>query len=74
MVHDVSALGDAVLGPISYLTLRRHFGAILIDAAILRGWICNFGQRPASSRLAHLIQIYLDCRDRAFPGHYGSLP
>jgi CRP-like cAMP-binding protein len=70
MDHDVSTLGPAVLGfiphlPLEVLTSRRPQIAkalwrdTLTDAAIFREWICNVGQRPASSRLAHLIfEIY----------------
>jgi CRP-like cAMP-binding protein len=70
MDHDVSALGDAVLGFIPHSSLddliRRRpnvtkalWRDTLTDAAIFREWICNLGQRPASSRLAHLIiEIY----------------
>jgi CRP-like cAMP-binding protein len=70
MDHDVSALGDALLGFVPHSSLddliRRRpnvtkalWRDTLTDAAIFREWICNVGQRPASSRLAHLIiEIY----------------
>jgi CRP-like cAMP-binding protein len=70
MDQDVSALGDAVVGFIPHsaleeLTTRRSnitkalWRDTLTDAAIFREWICNVGQRPASTRLAHLIlEIY----------------
>jgi len=70
MDHDVSALGDALLGFIPHSSLdnliRRRpnvtkalWRDTLTDAAIFREWICNVGQRPAASRLAHLvIEIY----------------
>ena len=37
---------------------KHHGGAwrdTLIDAAMFREWIVNVGQRPAVSRLAHLV-------------------
>jgi CRP-like cAMP-binding protein len=70
MDHEVSALADAVLGFIPHAPLhklirtRPNIAAALwrdtlTDAAIFREWICNVGQRPASSRLAHLVlEIY----------------
>jgi len=68
--HDVSALGDAQLGFIPHPSLddlisrrpnvtKALWRETLTDAAIFREWICNVGQRPAPSRLAHLIlEIY----------------
>jgi CRP-like cAMP-binding protein len=70
MDHDVSALGDALLGFIPHSSLdnlikrrpnvtKALWRDTLTDAAIFREWICNVGQRPAASRLAHLvIEIY----------------
>jgi len=70
MDHDVSALGAALVGFIPHVPLhslirtRPNIAAALwrdtlTDAAIFREWICNVGQRPAPSRLAHLIlEIY----------------
>jgi CRP-like cAMP-binding protein len=77
MDHDVSALGDALLGFIPHSSLddliRRRpnvtkalWRDTLTDAAIFREWICNVGQRPAPSRLAHLIiEIYTRLSNRA---------
>ncbi|KRR27637.1 Crp/Fnr family transcriptional regulator [Bradyrhizobium retamae] len=68
--HDVTALGDCVLGFISHAPLRalvRHRPNVaeilwrdtLIDAAIFREWICNVGHRSGISRTAHVIfEIY----------------
>jgi len=66
MDHDVSALGNSVLGFIPHAPLReliKHRPNIaqalwrdtLTDAAIFREWICNVGQRDATSRVAHLV-------------------
>ncbi|MFB6452817.1 Crp/Fnr family transcriptional regulator [Bradyrhizobium tunisiense] len=66
MDHDVSALGNCLLGFIPHGPLRdliKHRPNIaqalwrdtLTDAAIFREWICNIGQRDATSRLAHLV-------------------
>lgn len=68
--HDVSTLGDCVLGfiphgPLRDLIRKRPNVAevlwreTLIDAAIFREWICNVGPRSGVSRLAHLmLEIY----------------
>ncbi|WP_258767176.1 MULTISPECIES: Crp/Fnr family transcriptional regulator [Bradyrhizobium] len=59
-------LTECVLGFISHTALhslnRRHpkIGELfwrdsLIDAAMFREWIVNLGQRPAPSRLAHVM-------------------
>lgn len=70
MDHDVSTLGDCVLGfiphgPLRDVVRRRPkiaevlWRETLIDAAIFREWICNVGPRSGASRLAHLIlEIY----------------
>jgi CRP-like cAMP-binding protein len=66
MDHDVSALGNCVLGfiphaPLRELITRRPNIAqalwrdTLTEAAIFREWICNLGQRDATSRVAHLV-------------------
>ncbi len=66
MDHDVSALGNCVLGfiphsPLRDLTRRRPNIAhalwrdTLSEASIFREWICNVGQRDATSRVAHLV-------------------
>jgi len=68
--HDIITLGDCVLGFIPHDPLRAMIRSnpgvtealwreTLIDAAIFREWICNLGQRDATSRLAHLIiEVY----------------
>jgi CRP-like cAMP-binding protein len=64
--HDLSTMGEAVLGFFPHTPLRKlirdrpHIGEILwrdtlIEASIFREWICNVGQRPAPERLAHLV-------------------
>ncbi len=70
MDHDVSTLGECVLGFIPHPAVRqiiRHRPNVaqalwrdtLTDAAIFREWICNIGQRDATSRVAHLvIELY----------------
>ncbi|RXT36368.1 Crp/Fnr family transcriptional regulator [Bradyrhizobium betae] len=66
MDHDVSVLGNCVLGFIPHTPLQeliKHRPNIaqalwrdtLTDAAIFREWICNVGQRDATSRVAHLV-------------------
>jgi CRP-like cAMP-binding protein len=66
MDHDVTALGNCMLGfiphgPLRELLKRRPSVAqalwrdTLTDAAIFREWICNIGQRDATSRVAHLV-------------------
>jgi CRP-like cAMP-binding protein len=66
MDHDVSTLGESVLGFIPHAPLRELIRArptvaeilwrdTLIDAAIFREWILNVGQRSASSRIAHVL-------------------
>jgi CRP-like cAMP-binding protein len=68
--HELSTLDDCMLGFIPHGALRELVGQrpaiaaalwrdTLIDAAMFREWICNVGQRPGISRLAHLIlEIY----------------
>jgi CRP-like cAMP-binding protein len=64
--HDVGTLGNSVLGfiphaPLRELIKRRPNVAqalwrdTLTDASIFREWICNVGQRDATSRMAHLV-------------------
>ncbi len=72
MDHDLSTLTAAKLGFISHDSLRKlHRRSIdvaemfwrdtLIDAAMFREWIVNVGQRPAPSRLAHVM---MELRER----------
>lgn len=70
MDHDVTTLGDCVLGfiphgPLRELVRKRPNIAevlwrdTLIDAAIFREWICNVGPRSGLTRMAHLmLEIY----------------
>jgi CRP-like cAMP-binding protein len=64
--HDLSTIGETVLGFIPHSPLRKLikdrpsiaeilWRDTLIEAAIFREWICNVGQRPAPNRLAHLV-------------------
>jgi CRP-like cAMP-binding protein len=64
--HDLIALTSCTLGFIGHAPLRALTRArpriaellwrdTLIDAAMFREWIVNVGQRPAPSRLAHII-------------------
>jgi CRP-like cAMP-binding protein len=66
MDHDLVAVVPSILGFISHASLRSltrerpnvaevFWRDSLIDAAIFREWIVNVGQRPAGSRLAHLV-------------------
>lgn len=66
MDHDVTTMGECVLGFISHDPLRQLIRAhptiaeilwrdTLADAAIFREWILNVGQRDALSRIAHLL-------------------
>ncbi len=66
MDHDVSALGNCVLGFIPHAPLREFIKRrpniaqalwrdTLTDASVFREWICNVGQRDATSRVAHLV-------------------
>jgi CRP-like cAMP-binding protein len=66
MDHDLVTLTECTLGFISHTALRdltrRRYGVAealwretLIDAARFREWIVNVGQRPAISRLAHMV-------------------
>ncbi len=66
MDHDLVALSDCTLAFIAHgvmkdLILSRptvgdmFWRDTLIDAAVLREWIVNVGQRAAHNRLAHLI-------------------
>jgi len=72
MDHDLITLVPSTLGFISHASLRTLTHArpniadvfwrdTLIDAAIFREWIVNVGQRPAVSRLAHVV---LELRER----------
>jgi CRP-like cAMP-binding protein len=64
--HDLTTLTECTLGFISHVSLREvtrrrpniaeiFWRDTLIDAALFRDWIVNVGQRPAPSRLAHII-------------------
>ena len=66
MDHDLATLTECTLSFISHtalrhLTRRRYRVAealwreALIDAVRFREWIVNVGQRPAVSRLAHMV-------------------
>jgi CRP-like cAMP-binding protein len=66
MDHDVTALGNSILGFIPHPPLRNlirnrpNIAAALwrdtlTDSALFREWICNVGQRDATSRVAHLV-------------------
>ena len=66
MDHDLIAVVPSTLGLISHTSLRALTRAnpniaevlwrdTLIDSAIFREWIVNVGQRPAVSRLAHIV-------------------
>ena len=66
MDHALVTLVPSTLGFISHASLRALTRArpniaevlwrdTLIDAAIFREWIVNVGQRPATSRLAHVV-------------------
>ena len=66
MDHDLITLVPSTLGFISHASLRAMTRAnpnitavlwrdTLIDAAMFREWIVNVGQRPAVSRLAHIV-------------------
>src|SRR5690348_7579483 len=66
MDHDLSTLTPCRLGFIHHETLRKlhrrrpnvaeiFWRDTLIDAAMFREWIVNVGQRPAPSRLAHVM-------------------
>ena len=66
MDHDLITLVPCTLGFINHTSLRALTRArpnvaevlwrdTLIDAAIFREWIVNVGQRPATSRLAHVV-------------------
>jgi CRP-like cAMP-binding protein len=66
MDHDLVTLAPATLGFIEHHTLREllrrrpsladlFWRDTLIDAAMFREWIVNVGQRPAPSRLAHVV-------------------
>jgi CRP-like cAMP-binding protein len=72
MDHDLITLIPSTLGFISHASMRALTRArpniaealwrdTLIDAAIFREWIVNVGQRPATSRLAHVV---LELRER----------
>ena len=64
--HDLTTLTECILGFISHVSLREitrrrpnvaeiFWRDTLIDAAMFRDWIVNVGQRPAPSRLAHIV-------------------
>ena len=66
MDHDLIAVVPSTLGLISHTSLRALTRAnpniaevlwrdTLIDSSIFREWIVNVGQRPAVSRLAHIV-------------------
>jgi CRP-like cAMP-binding protein len=66
MDHDLVTLTECTLGFIPHAALRDmvrerpNVAAMLwrdtlIDAAMFREWIVNVGQRPAASRLAHIV-------------------
>ena len=66
MDHDLIAVAPSTLGFISHTSMRALTRAnpnvtevlwrdTLIDSAIFREWIVNVGQRPAVSRLAHIV-------------------
>lgn len=66
MDHDLVALSSCTLAFIAHSAIRElirsrpSVGDIfwrdtLLDAAVFREWIVNVGQRPAHSRLAHII-------------------
>jgi CRP-like cAMP-binding protein len=64
--HDLVTLTECTLAFISHVSLREitrrrpnlaeiFWRDTLVDAAMFRDWIVNVGQRPALSRLAHII-------------------
>ena len=66
MDHDLVTLTEAQVGYIPHAALqdivrrRPNIAAVLwrdslVDAAMFREWIVNVGQRPAASRLAHIV-------------------
>ena len=66
MDHDLTTMSDCRLGFISHSALREMLRSrpslaglfwrdTLIDAAMFRDWIVNVGQRPAVSRVAHML-------------------
>ncbi len=66
MDHDLTTMSDCRLGFISHSALRETLRSrpvlaellwrdTLIDAAMFRDWIVNVGQRPAVSRVAHML-------------------
>jgi CRP-like cAMP-binding protein len=66
MDHDLVTLTECRLGFIPHTALRDMvrrrpnvaevlWRDTLIDAAMFRDWIVNVGQRPATSRLAHIV-------------------
>ena len=72
MDHDLSTLTACRLGLINHEVLRdlhrrrpnvaeMFWRDTLIDAAMFREWIVNVGQRPAPSRLAHVM---MELRER----------
>ncbi|MFT4117540.1 Crp/Fnr family transcriptional regulator [Bradyrhizobium sp.] len=72
MDHDLTTLTPSTLGFISHETLQKlhrrrpavaemFWRDTLIDSAMFREWIVNVGQRPAPSRLAHVM---IELRER----------
>ncbi len=66
MDHDLVTLTECTLGFIPQVALKNmvrqrpnvaevFWRDTLIDAARFREWIVNVGQRPAASRLAHIV-------------------
>jgi CRP-like cAMP-binding protein len=66
MDHDLVTLTECTLGFIPHIALKNmvrqrpnvaevFWRDTLIDAAMFREWIVNVGQRPAASRLAHIV-------------------
>jgi CRP-like cAMP-binding protein len=64
--HDMSTLGNTVVGFVPHHSLRQLIRIrpniaealwrdTLMEASIFREWICNVGQRDAASRLAHVV-------------------
>jgi CRP-like cAMP-binding protein len=66
MDHDLTTMSECRLAFISHVALREMLRSrpslaglfwrdTLIDAAMFRDWIVNVGQRPAVSRVAHML-------------------
>ena len=85
--HDLITLTECTLGFITHVFLREitrrrpnvaeiFWRDTLIDAAMFRDWIVNVGQRPAPSRLAHIV---VELRERLkvigqVPGAWFEMP